>query len=87
MASEFLERLVQRIDRIDQKSLQTYVLDLIKELNTQGHTVILVTHELEAARVAQRIVTLRDGLIADDQMVGLSGEEELPYGKPKGYQI
>jgi len=71
---------------LDSKSGQA-VLDLIKELNTQGHTVILVTHELEAARVAQRIVTLRDGLIADDQMVGLSGEEQLPYGKPKGYQI
>lgn len=31
IAAEFLERLSRRIDRIDQKELKTYVLDLIKE--------------------------------------------------------
>lgn len=50
---------------LDSKSGQA-VLDLIKELHSQGHTIILVTHELEAARTAERIVTIRDGLIADD---------------------
>jgi signal transduction histidine kinase len=31
IASDFLERLTRRLDRIDPKSLQTYTLDLIKE--------------------------------------------------------
>jgi putative ABC transport system ATP-binding protein len=53
---------------LDSKSGQA-VLDLIKELNTQGHTIILVTHELEAARTAKRIVTIRDGLIASDALL------------------
>ena len=41
------------------------VLDLFKELNTQGNTLILVTHDPRIAALAGRQVELRDGLIAD----------------------
>ncbi len=72
---------------LDSKSGQA-VLDLIKELNTQGHTIILVTHELEAARTAQRIVTIRDGLIAGDIQLDanttFAGDGLL---KIKGHQV
>lgn len=40
------------------------ILDLFKELNRQGNTVILVTHDLGIAAMAQRKVEIRDGLIA-----------------------
>ena len=45
------------------------VMALFQELNTQGLTVIMVTHEPELARYAQRIVELRDGLIVADKAV------------------
>ncbi len=44
------------------------VIDLIKELNEKGgHTVILVTHETEIAKYAERLVRLRDGRIESDE--------------------
>ena len=41
------------------------ILDLFKELNRQGNTVILVTHDLGIAAMASRKVEIRDGLIHD----------------------
>ena len=42
------------------------ILDLFKDLNRQGNTVILVTHDLGIAALASRQVEIRDGLIATD---------------------
>ena len=40
------------------------VLDLLQELHRQGKTVIIVTHSDEVAKRAERIVRVKDGLIA-----------------------
>jgi putative ABC transport system ATP-binding protein len=48
---------------LDTESGQS-ILDLLKQLSTKdGKTVILVTHDPEAAEIADRIVRLRDGCI------------------------
>lgn len=39
------------------------IMDLFEEIHTGGNTVIMVTHEEDIARYAQRIVRLRDGHI------------------------
>ncbi|MGD0702688.1 MAG: ABC transporter ATP-binding protein [Trebonia sp.] len=39
---------------------------LLKNLNKQGTTVVYVTHDLTLARLADRIVSVRDGLITGD---------------------
>jgi putative ABC transport system ATP-binding protein len=39
------------------------VLALLDELNGEGRTVVLITHERDIARMASRIVEIRDGLI------------------------
>ena len=42
------------------------VMQLFQELNAQGITILLVTHEDEVARYAKRIIELRDGRIIRD---------------------
>jgi putative ABC transport system ATP-binding protein len=39
------------------------VLELFVELHRQGHTIIIVTHDLQIAAMAQRQVEIHDGLI------------------------
>ena len=45
------------------------VLALFQELNDQGLTVVMVTHETDIARYVRRIVELRDGLVIRDEPV------------------
>ena len=45
------------------------VLALFQELNEQGLTIAMVTHETDLARYARRIVELRDGVIVRDEPV------------------
>ena len=43
------------------------VLELLSDLNDAGHTVVMVTHDAQAARHAQRVVTILDGRIVGGQ--------------------
>lgn len=45
------------------------VMNLFKELNDQGQTIILITHEEDIARQSKRIINIKDGLIESDQKV------------------
>ena len=45
------------------------IMALFEDLSRKGNTIILVTHEEEIARHARRIVRIRDGLIAADEVV------------------
>ncbi|MCB9798761.1 ABC transporter ATP-binding protein [Candidatus Nomurabacteria bacterium] len=46
------------------------IMDILYDLNTKGgHTVILITHEHDTARYAQRIVQLLDGVVKKDTKV------------------
>ncbi|MCR9296916.1 MAG: ABC transporter ATP-binding protein, partial [bacterium] len=42
------------------------ILQLFEELNREGRTIIMVTHEDEVAEHAKRVVRLRDGLLQSD---------------------
>ena len=39
------------------------VMDILRRLNAAGHTVILITHDGQIARTAQRLVRIQDGRI------------------------
>ena len=45
------------------------ILALFKALHAKGNTLIVVTHEEEVARHARRIIRIRDGLVASDEVV------------------
>jgi putative ABC transport system ATP-binding protein len=45
------------------------IMRLLVELNDEGRTIVLITHEEDFAAYAKRVVRLRDGLIVADQRV------------------
>jgi putative ABC transport system ATP-binding protein len=46
------------------------ILNLLKDLHTEGQTIVMVTHDSKAAYYATRIITLRDGSISEDTAAG-----------------
>jgi putative ABC transport system ATP-binding protein len=42
------------------------VLEIFKELNSNGQTVVVITHEKEIARQSNRTITIKDGEIESD---------------------
>jgi putative ABC transport system ATP-binding protein len=54
------------------------VLDLLDELHHGGRTIVLITHDADVARSAERTMRIRDGQVFDAVMVG------TPVGTPLG---
>ena len=50
------------------------IIDIFCRLNQDGITVVLVTHEMDVATQAKRIVRLLDGRITEDRLVEKGGE-------------
>jgi macrolide transport system ATP-binding/permease protein len=51
---------------LDSKS-EKEILQILKDLNEKGITIIMVTHEDEIGRQAKRLIKMRDGLILSDE--------------------
>ncbi len=66
---------------LDTKSEKEIML-ILKELNNQGKTIIMVTHENEVAQYAQRIIFVRDGDIISDRK-----NFEVTYDESKKYEL
>jgi putative ABC transport system ATP-binding protein len=45
------------------------VIELMQEINDEGKTILIVTHEDDIAHMCKRIVNLKDGIIIDDNTV------------------
>ncbi|MBN1383788.1 MAG: ABC transporter permease [Elusimicrobia bacterium] len=45
------------------------IMDIFKELNEEGRTVVMITHEQELAKQANRIIKLLDGRIISDESI------------------
>ena len=46
------------------------VLDIMTEINEQGQSIVMVTHDMKTARRANRILYLKDGVIIDELKLG-----------------
>ncbi|WP_050616511.1 ABC transporter ATP-binding protein [Bacillus testis] len=42
------------------------ILEMISELNAQGQTIVLITHDLDVARKAKRVVSIQDGKLSEN---------------------
>ncbi|WP_123040598.1 ABC transporter ATP-binding protein [Cohnella candidum] len=43
------------------------VMGLIRELNEAGHTIVLITHDLEISKQAKRVVRIQDGRLSEEE--------------------
>ncbi|MBF0119299.1 MAG: ABC transporter ATP-binding protein [Desulfobacterales bacterium] len=50
------------------------ILSLLKYLNGQGQTIVMVTHDLKASTYGTRIIKLKDGALSEDISIGGNGK-------------
>ena len=78
---------------LDSKSGQE-VIGILRELHAQGHTIIIVTHDMQVASCTERIIEIADGVIVGDrpnvptvaapaQAVGADASAPAAMTKPK----
>jgi len=51
------------------------IMQLLTELNAEGRTIIMVTHDAETAAFAQRELYIRDGVIASDSSLQAAAQQ------------
>jgi putative ABC transport system ATP-binding protein len=45
------------------------IMDIFQELNREGKTIVMVTHEMDIAEHATRIIRFKDGVVVEDARV------------------
>ncbi len=80
---------------LDSRSSQE-ILDLLGDLNAQGITIVMVTHEADIAARARRVITMRDGKVLSDvaqpstpgasAASRMKAPEPLPVGKHSAFR-
>jgi len=50
------------------------VLDVLSEMNADGQSIVMVTHDMKTALRGNRVLFLRDGVIQGDLLLGLYGK-------------
>ena len=43
------------------------IMQMLHELHEEGNTIVVITHDLNIAKQAERIVTIKDGKIVSDE--------------------
>ena len=53
---------------VDRKTAD-YIFDLFSELNRNGQTILIVTHDIELSKKVNRVVAIRDGKISSERVL------------------
>ena len=59
------------------------MMKLLQELHSDGHTIILVTHDADIARFADRVIEIKDGEIIGDKKNRIAQEVGQPFTEHK----
>jgi len=43
-------------------------MQILKDINKEGVTVIVVTHEMDIAKMTNRIINIKDGIVKHDRI-------------------
>lgn len=43
------------------------IMEIFQKINSQGHTIVMITHEPDIAQYASRVITMRDGKVVEDK--------------------
>ena len=46
-----------------------YIFDIFSELNADGQTILIVTHDIQLSKKVKRVVTIRDGKISSERVL------------------
>ena len=55
------------------------MLGLLRAARERGQTLLVVTHDARVAAAADRVITLRDGLVSDESELGPARPVALPF--------
>ncbi len=65
---------------LDSKSSKE-IMDLFKDFNQQGHTVVMVTHDLEYLKYASRSIQIADGEVVTEHLANSASLRKLAVSK------
>jgi putative ABC transport system ATP-binding protein len=54
---------------------------ILRERHREGQTMVLVTHDLRIASAADRVISMRDGRIAGETVIGDADRTEDPLAR------
>lgn len=57
---------MSQLGALDSKT-SVEIINILEELNKQGQTIILITHDMNVAKRAKRIVRIHDGKINEEK--------------------
>jgi macrolide transport system ATP-binding/permease protein len=63
------------------------LMTVLEELNAEGHTVILVTHDMKVAEHARRVLEISDGRIIADRQTGRSAPKPAERPAPAADRV
>ncbi len=59
------------------------VLDLINKLHEEGHSIVMVTHNMELTKYCNRVISIVDGKIETDHRNSTNGNKPTKHGKKR----